>query len=155
MSQDWIELLSQPLSTASAVEFVTSSAAGGIAVFAGITRRETGTTGELVALNYEAYPDMAIAQMRDLVAESRKKWELAKVVLLHRVGRVAVSEPSVVIAVSAAHRGPALEACRWLIDELKKVVTIWKQDVWMDGSTSWVDGNTVDSAKKTPGMPGG
>jgi molybdopterin synthase catalytic subunit len=143
MIQDWIELLPHPLSTASAVEFVTASTAGGIAVFVGITRREAGASGELVALEYEAYADMAVEQMHTLVAEARKRWPLVKTAVLHRVGRVAVTEPSVVIAVSAEHRGPALKACGWMIDHLKIHVTIWKQEIWVDGSTSWPGGNVV------------
>ena len=65
--------------------------------------------------------------------------------MLHRVGRVKLAEPSVLIAVSTPHRGESFEACRWLIDELKKSVSIWKKEVWADGATTWVAG-TVPQA---------
>jgi molybdopterin synthase catalytic subunit len=82
---------------------------------------------------------MALAQMHQLAQRAREKFPIVKLALLHRVGRVALAEPSVVIAVSCPHRGQAFDACRFLIDELKAQVTIWKMEVWTEGSTSWVD----------------
>src|SRR5438309_11615744 len=97
---DWIEISGEHLSAAAAVRFVTDPAAGGIDVFLGTTRQELGDGKSLVALDYESYEEMAIEQMRDLTRRARERWPILKLALLHRTGRVAVGEPSVVIAVA-------------------------------------------------------
>ena len=136
---DWIEITAKPLSIADAERFVVDGGAGGICVFSGNTRAETEKDGrELVALDYEAYASMAEKQLRELVGAARSRWPVIKVAVLHRTGRVAVGEPSVVIAVSTGHRKEAFEACRFIIDELKKDVTIWKKEVWKEGPGTWV-----------------
>ena len=136
---DWVGLMSTDLVVSTAVKLVTDGRAGGIDVFLGTTRAETADDGrELVALDYEAYEQMAAEQLRDLARRVREQWPVVKLVLLHRTGRVAVGEPSVLIAVSTPHRGDAFAACRWLIDTLKKDVAIWKKEVWADGSGTWV-----------------
>lgn len=137
----WIDILSDTIDAAAMIAFVTHQSAGGIDVFLGTTRFEMRADGvSLIALDYEAYPEMAVEQMKSLVGQAKERWPIARVAVLHRVGRVAVGEASVVIAVSCPHRGQAFEACRFLIDELKKSVTIWKREVWADESTSWVAG---------------
>ena len=93
---------------------------------------------DLVALDYEAYADMAAAQLRDLAGRARARWPVERLALLHRTGRVGLAAPSVLVAVSTPHRGEAFEACRWLIDTLKAEAAIWKKEVWADGSSSWV-----------------
>ena len=137
---DWVEISLKPLDAAKAIEFVADPAAGGIDVFLGTTRSEQDRDGHnLVALDYEAYGEMALKQMNELAARTREKWPVTKLALLHRVGRVELAKPSVVIAVSTPHRADAFEACRFLIDTLKKEVAIWKKEVWSDGSSTWVD----------------
>jgi len=136
---DDIRLTAQPLDVAAAVAFVSDGRAGGIDVFLGTTRAETSPDGrELVALDYEAYEQMATEQLRDLARRAREQWPVVNLALLHRTGRVAVGEPSVLIAVATPHRAESFEACRWLIDTLKKDVAIWKKEVWADGSGTWV-----------------
>jgi molybdopterin synthase catalytic subunit len=148
MTNDWIEFLATPLDTTRAIAFVAAPKAGGIDVFLGTTRCETASGGQaLLALDYEAYEDMALQQMHELAHLAREKYPIMKIAMLHRIGRVAIAEPSVVIAVSCPHRGQAFDACRFLIDELKKQVTIWKREVWADGSTSWVDPTTTLGTK--------
>jgi molybdopterin synthase catalytic subunit len=143
MSNDWIEILPTALDANRAMAFVAAPEAGGIDVFLGTTRAEQSTDRRnLVALDYEAYQEMALQQMHELSRRAREKWPIVKLALLHRTGRVAIAEPSVVIAVSCPHRGESFAACRFLIDELKAQVTIWKKEVWTDGSTSWVDPGT-------------
>ena len=143
---DWIELSPSRLSAGVAVDFATDPSAGGMDVFLGTTRGEKSTVGkDLIALDYEAYPEMAIGQMRDLAARARGQWPILKLVLLHRTGRVGIGDPSVIIAVSTAHRAASFEACRWLIDTLKTEVAVWKKEVWADGSTSWVDGHEIEA----------
>ena len=137
--RDWIEITADSLESAAAVAFVSDGAAGGIAVFAGTTRAERSSEGrDLVALDYEAYEEMALKQMRELAQAARQRWPVVKLAILHRVGRVEITRPSVVIAVSTPHRSDAFACCRFLIDELKKSVAIWKKEVWSDGSASWV-----------------
>jgi molybdopterin synthase catalytic subunit len=138
-STDLVALSPEPLDAAAAVAFVTDPRAGGVAVFLGTTRSERRPDGiELLALDYDAYPEMAAAQLNDLAARARGRWPVVKLALLHRTGRVALGEPSVVVAVSTPHRADAFEACRWLIDTLKSEAAIWKKEVWADGSDSWV-----------------
>ena len=123
-----------------ALRFVFDPRAGGIDVFLGTTRAERSSEGrELVALDYEAYPEMALSQMRDLARRARERWPIVRLAIVHFVGRVPLAEPSVLIAVSTPHRAEAFEACRWLIDMLKAEVPIWKREVWADGATTWVD----------------
>lgn len=134
-----VRLMSEPLNYQAAVESVSDPAAGGIAVFAGTTRSEVSRGRTLIALEYEAYSEMAVSQLAELVAEARQRWPVTKALVWHRTGRVPVGEPSVVIAVSTPHRAEAFGACHWIIDELKRVVTIWKKEVWDDAVHSWVN----------------
>ena len=143
MMADRIDISSTALDSAAAIDAVADPAAGGIGVFLGTTRAETRADGvALVALDYEAYEAMAVAQLGEMVASARSRWPIVRCVILHRVGRVGLAEASVLIAVSCPHRVAAFEACRFLIDELKKSVAIWKKECWADGSTSWVHPDT-------------
>jgi molybdopterin synthase catalytic subunit len=136
---EWIELSPAPLDAARAIAFVSDPAAGGVAAFLGTTRGESNDNARpLLALDYEAYGDMALKQMRDLAARARGRWPVVKLALLHRTGRVPLAEPSVVIAVSCPHRAESFDACRFLIDTLKAEVAIWKKEVWTDGKETWV-----------------
>lgn len=136
---DWVQLAAARISAAAVIAHVTDPAAGGVDVFLGTTRSETRADGvELLALDYEAYAEMAEAQMRELLVAARARWPIVRAAILHRVGRVGLGEASVVIAVSCPHRAAAFESCRFLIDELKKSVAIWKKECWADGSMSWI-----------------
>ena len=147
---DWIELTARPLHAGNAALFVSDPAAGGIDLFLGTTRAENRATGQtLAALDYEAYPEMAVEQMHDLARRARERWPIVKLTLLHRIGRVAVGEPSVLIAVSTPHRAEAFAATRWLIDTLKAEVAVWKKEVWSDGTTTWVGEDDMVGDKVT------
>ena len=136
---DWIEILAAELPAARCVEFVSDGRAGGIDIFLGTTRAEKSSSGQdLLSLDYEAYEEMALQQLRDLAKRAREKWPIVKLVILHRIGRVEVGKPSVAIAVSTPHRAQAFEACKYLIDQLKADIAIWKKEVWSDGSSSWI-----------------
>ena len=154
MERDWIEITEKPLDAGAVTEFVTAPAAGGITVFLGTTRAESGSEGQpLAALDYDAYADMARKQMAELAARARKKWPVERLAIVHRTGRVNVGEPSVVIGVSTGHRAEAFDACRWIIDTLKAEVAIWKKEVWRDGSVSWVHPEVKGT--ETPRSPRG
>jgi molybdopterin synthase catalytic subunit len=136
---NWLEILATPLPIAGAIEFVQDRQAGGVAVFLGTTRGEDSPAGQpLLALDYEAYGELALRQLAELAARARERWPILKLAILHRVGRVELAQPSVLIAVSTPHRSESFEACRWLIDTLKADVAIWKKEIWSDGQSSWV-----------------
>ena len=133
-----IALTADPLDLAPLLAAVADPEHGGTATFIGTTRRE-GDGRAVAALHYEAYEELALAEMRAIAGEAREAFG-ANVALLHRVGRVDVGAPSVMVAVSAGHRPAAFAACRFAIDELKARVPVWKQTVYEDGATTWVDG---------------
>ncbi len=89
-------------------------------------------------MEYEAYVPMALKVLRDIEAEARNRWSVLEISIVHRIGAVPVTEASVVIAVSAPHRKEAFEACRFVIDDLKKKVPIWKKEFFEDGEV-WVE----------------
>lgn len=123
------------------VDFVRGDGAlGGITTFFGATRGEQDREhGALLRLDYEAYRDMAVVQMRKLAEHAAREWKAGRVALLHRLGGVGPGEISVAIAVACPHRAESFDACRWLIDTLKRDVPIWKKDVYADGFSCWVD----------------
>jgi molybdopterin synthase catalytic subunit len=126
----------QPLSLGAVVDEVADESAGAIATFTGTVRRESrGRT--VLYLEYEAYAEMAEDVMAQLSAELQERHELWAVAIHHRVGRVEIGEPSVVIAVSAAHREAALAACKEAIDTLKQTVPLWKKEVY-EGGEEWL-----------------
>ena len=129
-------LSEEPLSLGRAVDEVRTADAGAIATFVGTTRRESRGR-EVVHLEYEAYEAMAEQVMADLATELRSRHELSEIAIHHRVGRVDIGETSVVIAVSAPHRGAALAACKDAIDELKVSVPLWKKEVYVGGE-EWI-----------------
>src|SRR5580765_2346310 len=106
---------------------------GAVCVFDGIVRDNTRGRRTLY-LDYEAYREMALAQMMALAEEAVAKFGVRDVAVVHRLGRLEVGETSVLIAVASAHRGAAFEACRWIIDTLKRTVPIWKKEHFEDGA---------------------
>lgn len=134
-----IRIGSNPLDVAEAVAFVTDERGGGISVFLGTTRRVTGDR-ETLELEYDAYPEMAASEMRNLADRALEEHAVLRVYVAHRLGIVPAGEASVVIAVSAPHRGEAFAACRSLIDRLKTQVPIWKKEIYADGNEEWVQG---------------
>lgn len=125
-------LSEKPLDLEAVVAEVADERAGGIATFVGTTRIES--RGRTVRhLEYEAYAGMAERVMADLAADLERRYELCKVAIAHRVGRVGIGETSVIIAVSAPHRQDALAACKEAIDTLKEAVPLWKKEVYAGG----------------------
>jgi molybdopterin synthase catalytic subunit len=132
-----IQLTDAPIDSAAILAAVNSPSAGAVVLFLGTARQWTGER-ETLRLDYECYPDMARQKLEELEAEARRRWPLVECALVHRVGRIELGEASVAVAVSAPHRDAAFEAGKWLIDTLKEVVPIWKQEHWADGATEWV-----------------
>jgi len=129
-------LSEEPLDPAAVIREVSDPRAGGIATFIGTTRVESrGRTVHY--LDYEAYGGMAEQVMAELADELKRKHDLCELAIPHRIGRVDIGEPSVVIAVSAPHRAAALAACREAIDTLKETVPLWKKEVY-EGGEEWI-----------------
>jgi molybdopterin synthase catalytic subunit len=133
-----VEITEIVIPTAEIVEQVKAGSDGAVCVFDGIVRDNTRGRKTL-HLDYEAYREMALEQMRGLATEAIAKFGVRDVALVHRLGRLFVGETSVLIVVASAHRGAAFDACRWLIDTLKKTVPIWKKEQFEDGAV-WADG---------------
>ena len=118
-------------------ESVRSDQAGAAILFLG-TVREMTAGKRTVALEYEAFPQMAEAKLVELLDEARSRWPIVKAAIAHRLGRLELGEVSVAVAVSTPHRQQAFEAGKYLIDRLKEIVPIWKKENWADGTTEWV-----------------
>lgn len=139
-----IALTSHPIHAEPLVEAAKRGEDGAVVVFDGIVRNHT--RGRLTLyLDYESYEDMAAKQMQQLAAEACARFAVRQVTMIHRLGRLIVGETSVLIIVASAHRGAAFEACRWLIDTLKKTVPIWKRETFADGVV-WADGEPFPAA---------
>lgn len=110
---------------------------GAVVMFHGIVRDHSNGGKTVLSLEYEAYAEMAETRMRAIGEEIARRWEIHDIAMVHRVGRVAIGEASVVIAVAAPHRGVAFDACAYAIDTLKATVPIWKKEVFADGEV-WV-----------------
>ena len=130
------KILSEPLNIQSCIDWVMTPQCGGINVFIGTVREATkGKT--VVRLEFEAYETMALKEMKKIGDEALKRWAVHKIVIHHRTGVLQIGDIPVVIAVSAAHRDVAFDACRYIIDTLKQTVPIWKKEVFEDGEV-WV-----------------
>ena len=127
---------------------------GAAVVFEGVVRNHTRGRQTLY-LDYEAYEEMALKQMEELAAEAVRQFPVREVALIHRLGRLKIGETSVLIVVASAHRGAAFDACRWLIDTLKRTVPIWKKEHFTDGAV-WADGEPFPpDIPRAEGSPGG
>ena len=133
-----IEIIDRVIPAAEIVAGLKAGPDGAVCVFDGIVRDNTRGRKTL-HLDYEAYREMALAQMKALADEALERFGVRDVAMVHRLGRLVVGETSVLVAVASAHRGAAFDACRWLIDTLKKTVPIWKREQFVDGVV-WADG---------------
>jgi molybdopterin synthase catalytic subunit len=138
-----IALTHEPIDTAAVLAQVASHAAGAVVLFLGTTREFTRDR-RTASLDYECYPEMAEKKLAELEAEARRRWPLTGCSIVHRLGHLELGEASIAIAVSSPHRGVAFEAGQWLIDTIKQVVPIWKQENWADGTSEWVHPGMTD-----------
>lgn len=136
-SQAIVRLTHEPIDFAQLTEAVRSQQAGAVVLFLG-TVREMTAGRRTVALEYDAYPSMALSKMQELCAEAARRWPVVRAAVVHRLGRLELGDVSVAVAVSCPHRVQAFEAGRFVIDRLKEVVPVWKQENWADGTTEWV-----------------
>ncbi|MGZ3756495.1 MAG: molybdenum cofactor biosynthesis protein MoaE [Mucilaginibacter sp.] len=131
-----IQISVTTLDVAACIDWVMTPQSGGIDVFIGTVRNSTKGK-PVVRLEFEAYESMAIKEMEKIAAQAFEKWPVQKVAIHHRTGVLHIGEIPVVIAVSAAHRDAAFDACRYIINTLKQSVPIWKKEQFEDGEV-WV-----------------
>lgn len=127
----------EPIDVSAVVDMVRLAGNGGIATFLGTVRNEADGTA-VVGLEYTAYVEMAQKELRRILIEAAAIGSGVDIAAVHRTGSLAVGDVSVVIAAGHAHRGPAFEACRYVIEEIKRRVPIWKRERYADGDSEWV-----------------
>jgi molybdopterin synthase catalytic subunit len=132
---DLVRLVREPIDLVSLQ--ATTPADGALCLFVGVVRNENRGRA-VVRLEYEAYEEMALPLMQQIAAETRRRFPVTLVRLVHRLGRLEIGEPSVAVAVASPHRDEAFGACRFAIDTLKAQVPIWKKELYADGS-AWLD----------------
>jgi molybdopterin synthase catalytic subunit len=135
---DFCELTIEPLDVGEIARRVVPPECGATVTLDGYVRQFTKGR-ETLYLFYEAYEPMAFKEMRKLIDQAKRDFEISNVGIVHRLGKLEIGETSVVIAVAAPHRKAAFAACEWLIRELKRTVPIWKKEVYADGEV-WVEG---------------
>ncbi|MDZ7265901.1 MAG: molybdenum cofactor biosynthesis protein MoaE [candidate division KSB1 bacterium] len=133
-----IALTDKPIDLAELLAQVDDHGSGGVVVFLGRVR-DHSRGQQVTGLEYEAYDSMALRQMQKIAEEARRRWPVRKLAIAHRLGRLALGEVSVAIAVACTHRADAFAACRFVIDTIKHAVPIWKKEFRPDGSY-WVEG---------------
>jgi len=141
-------IVREEIDTASVVQGLKHPEDGAVAVFEGIVRNQTRGRRTLF-LNYEAYEEMALKQIEELAGRAQAEFKIRDVAIVHRLGRLEIGETSVLIAVASAHRAAAFDACRWLIDTLKRTVPIWKKEHFEDGAV-WADGQPFPDEIASP-----
>jgi molybdopterin synthase catalytic subunit len=147
-------IVREPIDTAQVLAEIKRPEDGAAIVFEGIVRNNTRGRQTLY-LDYEAYEEMALKQMEELVAEALGQFKVREVAIVHRLGRLEIGETSVLIVVASAHRGAAYDASRWLIDTLKRKVPIWKKEYFVDGAV-WADGEAFpEDIPRAQGSPSG
>jgi MoaE-MoaD fusion protein len=132
------EITREPIETQQILSSIKRGEDGAVIVFEGVVRSQTRGRRTLY-LDYEAYEDMALKETETLAAKALQQFQVRDVAIVHRLGRLQIGETSVLIVVASAHRAAAFEACRWLIDTLKRTVPIWKKEHFEDGAI-WADG---------------
>jgi molybdopterin synthase catalytic subunit len=146
---DWVALSTGELPIAAASSWAVLPSCGAVVTFAGTSRDHSDAEGDrrqgVTVLEYEAYDEQVVPRLAAVAAELRRRWPaVGRVVLLHRVGEVRVTEASVVVVVSAPHRDEAFAAARFGIDAVKATVPIWKREIWAEGSAWGLDAHPID-----------
>lgn len=136
-NDDLVVVGPDPIDPSALIVSVSSPNCGAVALFLGTVRDHSEGIEGVTHLEYEAYDDVVEEKMAEIVAEAREKWDVERVAAVHRVGSLDVGETSVAVAVGSGHRAVAFEAARYIIDELKARVPIWKKEHW-PGGAEWV-----------------
>ena len=152
-SRDWTALTADPLPVETLVAWATTPACGAVVTFLGVVRDHAEGRRGIRSMSYEAYEEQAERALREVVAEARRRRpDTERVALVHRTGDIDLSEASVAVVVSSAHRDAAFDTARFCIDTLKETVPIWKQEHWEGGGTGWaVDDHPIRRVSATEG----
>lgn len=150
-ARDVYAIVRTPIHAGEVADQVKAPADGAVVVFDGIVRNHSRGK-ETLYLIYEAYESMALAKMREICAEMRRLYQIDRILMLHRLGRLEIGETSILIAVSSAHRAAAFDASRFAIDTFKCTVPIWKQEYFRDGAV-WADGEFPVARSVSPAQP--
>ncbi len=154
VSRVMIQITAEKIDLSALLPMVSDPGCGAQVMFVGTTRQWTGEA-ETEYLFYEAYEQLALAKMAELERSAYSRWPVRAIVMVHRIGRVNVAEPSVAVLVSSPHRTEAFEAAKWLIDELKHQVPIWKQEHYVQNGTQWIHPSTGNcNCNDAPGKEG-
>lgn len=132
-----LAITAEPLRLEPLLDWVSDPQVGAISTFSGVVRNHNKGKGVLY-LEYECYEPMALAELAQIVAQAHQRWELHRIAVVHRTGRIEIGESAVLIAVSSVHRRESIEALHFVIDTLKATVPIWKKEYWQDGSM-WLE----------------
>jgi len=149
---DRFRVTQEPLDPQRLANLVRRDESGALALFYGVVRNNSRGR-RVLYLEYDAYPSMAVKKMRQVAGEVRSRWDITDMAIHHRIGRLEVGETSLLVAVSAAHRREAFEACHYAVDRIKEIVPVWKKEVW-EGGESWVEGHPVTAEPGEPGSGG-
>lgn len=145
----WLALSATPLDLDAVSSWVVLPRCGAVVVFTGTARDHAEHRTDVTHLFYEAYEEQVLPRMNELTAQTRRRWPmLGRIAAQHRTGEVAVGQAAVIVAVSAPHRAEAFEAARFLIDELKATLPIWKRERW-PGGDEWVDPGATPAGATT------
>jgi molybdopterin synthase catalytic subunit len=143
---DWTELSAEALPVEAITTWATRPDCGAVVTFLGTVRDHAEGRPGVTELEYEAYEEHVVGRLDSIIAEARARWPLGRVALLHRTGRLLPTECSVVVTVSAGHRGEAFEAARFCIDTLKSTVPVWKSETWSGGTDWGLEARPVEEA---------
>ncbi|MCA0172328.1 molybdenum cofactor biosynthesis protein MoaE [Bacillus sp. RAR_GA_16] len=147
---EFYKITSDEIDVNEVITSVIRAEAGAINTFIGTVREFTGEK-QTVSLQYEAYPSMAEKQLERIGAEIRQQWPNVKTSIVHRIGKLAISDIAVVIAVASPHRAESYEASRYAIERIKEIVPIWKKEYWTDGE-EWI-GDQLENMSYKNGIP--
>ncbi len=143
-----VALVARAIDPAALIEKIASVGYGAISLFAG-TVRDTNDGRAVTAIDYSAYNSMAESQLEQIAAEAEDMFGVSALIVEHRIGLLSLGEVSVAIAAAHAHRAPALDCTRYVIEEIKKRVPIWKMEHYVDGKREWVDPTASSGAATT------
>ncbi|WP_166001434.1 molybdenum cofactor biosynthesis protein MoaE [Bacillus sp. Cs-700] len=143
---EYYKITSEEIDINQVIASVIRPEAGAINTFIGTVREFTGEK-QTVSLQYEAYPSMAEKQLKRIGIEIREQWPNVQTSIVHRIGKLAISDIAVVIAVASPHRAESYEASRFAIERIKEIVPIWKKEYWTDGQ-EWIGDQLENTAYK-------
>lgn len=149
----WVGLTETALSVDVAARWAARPSCGAVVTFAGTARDHSDGREGVTALEYEAYDTEAVRRLHEVAGETRRRWPaVERLALLHRTGRVELTEPAVVVAASSPHRAEAFDAARFAIDTLKATVPIWKREHWAGGADWALDAAPVADVRPAAGV---